>query len=178
MGEGGGLEYDGEGTLLLTDSCWVNDNRNPGMSRQEIEAELKSGLGVEKVIWLPGVRGQDITDGHIDGSIRVVRPGLLMTGGFPGDSSDWGLALEESRAILARETDAKGRTFTLVDVPSAVDVRSDWHDFFTGYANYYVGNGAVYTPEFRCQDRCPRASDPRRPLSRPAHRRLGGRPHL
>jgi len=148
VGEGGGIEYDGEGTVILTDSCWINDNRNPGWSREEIEVELKKGLGVEKVIWLPGVRGQDITDGHIDGSVRVVRPGVLLMGGYPGDTSDWGHALAESKAILSKATDAKGRSFTMVDVPSAVDVRSTRDDFFTGYANYYVGNGAVYKPSF------------------------------
>jgi len=147
-GEGGGIEYDGEGTLIVTESCWVNDNRNPGWTRGEIEIELKRTLGVEKVIWLPGVRGRDITDGHIDGSVRVVRPGVVLTGGYPGDTSDWGLALAESRAILSKATDAKGRAFTLVDIPAAVDVRSARDDFFSGYTNYYVGNGAVYTPSF------------------------------
>ncbi len=148
VGEGGGLEYDGEGTLILTDSCWVNDNRNPGRTRDDIEAELKTLLGVETVIWLPGVRGQDITDGHIDGSVRIVRPGVLMTGGYPGDTSDWGRVLAESKAILSKAKDAKGRSFEIVDIPSAVDVRSADKDFFTGYANYYVGNGAVFTPSF------------------------------
>ncbi len=148
VGEGGGLEYDGDGTVILNESCWINDNRNPGWTRQEIEVELKRDLGVEKMIWLPGVRGQDTTDGHINGSVRVVRPGLLLTGGVPGDTSDWGLALSESKAILAKTTDAKGRSFTMADVPSAVDVQSTRDDFFTGYANYYVGNGAVYTPSF------------------------------
>lgn len=148
VGEGGGLEYDGEGTLLLTDSCWVNDNRNPGMTRDQVEAELKAALGVDTVIWLPGVRGQDITDGHIDGAIRIVRPGLLMTGGYPGDTSEWGRVLEESKAILSKTKDAKGRSFEMVDVPSAVDARSNADSMFTGYANYYVGNGAVYTPSF------------------------------
>jgi agmatine deiminase len=147
-GEGGGIEYDGDGTLILTDSCWVNDNRNPGWTRDDIEAELKLSLGVEKVIWLPGVRGQDITDGHIDGSVRIVRPGLLLTSGYPGDTSAWGAALEESNAILSKTTDARGRSFETVDIPSAVEVRSTRPDFFTGYANYYVGNGAVYTPSF------------------------------
>jgi agmatine deiminase len=147
-GEGGGLEYDGDGTLLLTESCWLNDNRNPGWTREEIEAELKVSLGVEKLIWLPGVRGRDITDGHIDGSVRIVRPGLLITGGYPGDTSEWGRALAESKAILSKATDARGRSFEIVDIPSAVDVRSTREDVFTGYANYYVGNGAVYTPSF------------------------------
>jgi len=148
IGEGGGLEYDGEGTLILTDSCWLNDNRNPGLTREQIEAELNSALGVEKIIWLPGLRGQDITDGHIDGSIRFVRPGILMTGGYPDDTSEWGRAHEESLSILSKATDARGRSFETVDIPSAVKVRSTHHDFFTGYANYYVGNDAIYTPQF------------------------------
>lgn len=148
VGEGGGIECDGEGTLILTESCWVNPNRNPGKNKREIEAELKAQLGAEKVIWLPGVRGQDITDGHIDGSVRIIRPGLILTGGYPGDTSEWGAALEEAQAILAASTDAKGRGFEVVDLPSAVDVRSDDPDVFTSYCNFYVGNGAVYTPEF------------------------------
>jgi len=155
VGEGGGIEYDGDGTLLLTDSCWVNDNRNPGLTRDEIGTRLKAGLGVEKVIWLPGVRGQDITDGHIDGAVRFIRPGLLMTGSYPDDDTDFGTTLEESVAILRRESDARGRSFEIVDIPAAVDVRSTHPDFFRGYANFYVGNGAVYTPEFgdRAADR-------------------------
>ncbi|MEO1192071.1 MAG: agmatine deiminase family protein [Pseudomonadota bacterium] len=147
-GEGGGIEFDGQGTLLLTDSCWINDNRNPGKSKAEIEAALKAGLGVEKVIWLPGVAGQEITDGHIDGSIRIIRPGLIMTSGFPGDRSYWGRVLAESKQILSKTTDARGRPFEIVEVPSATTARSTHPDFFTSYANFYVGNGAVYTPHF------------------------------
>lgn len=147
-GEGGGIEYDGDGTLILTESCWVNDNRNPGLGRAEIETHLKAALGVTDVIWLPGVRGKDITDGHIDGSIRFVRPGLLMASAVPDDTSEWGSAHAEALAILAKARDARGRSFEIVSVPSAVDVRSKDEDFLTSYANYYVGNGAVYTPQF------------------------------
>ena len=77
-GEGGGFEYDGDGTLILNESSWVNENRNPGLSCANIEVELKQGLGVTKVIWLRGVRGKDITDGNIDGFVRMVRPGVLL----------------------------------------------------------------------------------------------------
>ncbi|QEN90053.1 agmatine deiminase family protein [Labrys sp. KNU-23] len=147
-GEGGGIEYDGDGTLILTESCWVNDNRNPGLSRAEVETHLKAALGVTTVIWLPGVRGKDITDGHIDGSIRFVRPGLLMASAVPGDTSEWGSAHVEALAVLAKARDARGRAFEIVSVPSAVDVRSKDEDFLTSYANYYVGNDAVYTPQF------------------------------
>ncbi len=148
VGEGGGLEYDGDGTLILTESCWLDDNRNPGLSRDAIEAELKARLGLEAVIWLPGVRGRDITDGHIDGMLRIVRPGLLLLGGYPGDTSGFGRAQAEARAILRRAKDARGRTFQIVEIEDAVEPRSSHPDLFTGYTNYYVGNGAIYTPEF------------------------------
>ncbi|MGB8693495.1 MAG: agmatine deiminase family protein [Steroidobacteraceae bacterium] len=147
-GEGGGLEYDGEGTLILTESCWVNDNRNPGLSRAGIEAALKAQLGVEVVIWIPGVRGRDITDGHIDGSIRIVRPGLLLANADPDRHSEWALAQKDALTILRAARDARGRSFEIVEVASAVEVRSSRADFFSSYANYYVGNGAVYTPQF------------------------------
>lgn len=148
VGEGGGIEYDGLGTLLLTDSCWVNDNRNPGKSRDEVEAALKAALGVDTVIWLPGVRGQEITDGHIDGSIRVIRPGVLMMSGIEGDDSQWGQVYDESKAILKRAKDSRGQSFEIVEVPWAETWRSTDPAFFAGYANFYVGNDAVYTPQF------------------------------
>lgn len=149
-GEGGGIEYDGEGTLILNESCWVNDNRNPGVSRQYIEDHLKADLGVQKVIWLRGVRDKDITDGHIDGSVRIVRPGVLIMGtSSPADTqSDWALATAEAKQILSRTTDARGRSFQIAEIPDALQVRSTRDDFFSGYANYYVGNGAVYSPQF------------------------------
>lgn len=147
-GEGGGIEYDGDGTLLLTESCWINDNRNPGLGRSEIEHQLKLALGVETVIWVPGVRGKDITDGHIDGSLRFVKPGLLVASSWPGDTSEWGQAHEEALAILAKARDAKGRGFEMVSIPAATKARSSSTDFLTSYANYYVGNGTLYTPQF------------------------------
>lgn len=147
-GEGGGIEYDGDGTLLLTESCWVNDNRNPGLTRTEIETRLKATLGVETVIWVPGVRGFDITDGHIDGSLRFVEPGLIVASSYPGDTSEWAQAHDEALAILAKARDARGRAFEIASIPSATEVRSTSEDFLSSYANYYVGNGALYTPQF------------------------------
>jgi agmatine deiminase len=148
VGEGGGLEYDGDGTLILTESCWVNDNRNPGLSRGEVEIELKRLIGVETVIWTPGVRGLDITDGHIDGSVRIVRPGVLMMTFNPEDTTENADAQVEAKSILSRARDARGRAFEIVEIEDALETRSRRADFFSSYANYYVGNGALYSPEF------------------------------
>ncbi|MEG3640121.1 agmatine deiminase family protein [Magnetococcus sp. PR-3] len=148
VGEGGGLEYDGDGTLILTESCWVNPNRNPRHSRQEIERELKKLLGVQKVIWIPGLAGEDITDGHVDGLLRFVRPGVVMTSLFPHDDSEQSLADAEAVEILQRATDARGRALQMVEIPAAEDPANSSEELFTGYANYYVGNGALFTPRF------------------------------
>lgn len=148
VGEGGGLEYDGDGTLILAESCWVNDNRNPGLSRDEIEIELKRLIGVETVIWTPGVQGLDITDGHIDGSVRIVRPGVLMMTFNPEDTTENADAQVEAKNILSRARDARGRAFEIVEIEDALETRSRRADFFSSYANYYVGNGALHSPEF------------------------------
>ena len=66
IGEGGGIEVDGHGTGIMTESSWVNANRNPGWSRDRVEQELKAMLGLRKIIWLPGIKGRDITDAHVD----------------------------------------------------------------------------------------------------------------
>lgn len=75
--EGGCFEVDGAGTAIMTESCIINDNRNPGVSKHEIEEELKALLGLEKIIWLKGIKGKDITDGHTDFYARFIKPGVV-----------------------------------------------------------------------------------------------------
>jgi agmatine deiminase len=85
--EGGGIEVDGQGTAIITESCVLNQNRNPGVSRSECERLLKPLLGLRKIIWLPGIRGQDITDGHTDFYARFARPGVVVAGYDPDPAS-------------------------------------------------------------------------------------------
>lgn len=154
VGEGGGIEFDGEGTLLLTESCWVNNNRNPGLTRAEIETELRRVLGVEQVIWLQGVAGEEETDGHIDGYVRFIRPGLVLMSGADRNDPAWGKDTvwhddyDDARNRLRKARDAAGRRLEIVELPWASKFRSDDPAFFTSYANFYVGNGAVYSPQF------------------------------
>lgn len=154
IGEGGGIEYDGEGTLLLTESCWINDNRNPGKSRDQIEAELCRVLGVEQVVWLQGVAGEEETDGHIDGYVRFIRPGLVMMSGHAGSDgiydgdTVWDEDYRDARDRLRNARDAAGRRFEIVELPWANTSRSRDPRFFTSYANFYVANGAVFSPRF------------------------------
>ncbi|MFJ9743690.1 agmatine/peptidylarginine deiminase, partial [Streptomyces sp. NPDC101166] len=78
--EGGGIEVDGQGTAIITESCVLNNNRNPGWKKKDVEDELRYLLGLEKIIWLPGIKGHDITDGHTDFYARFARPGVVVAG--------------------------------------------------------------------------------------------------
>lgn len=148
--EGGGIEVDGDGTALITESCVLNANRNPGWSKADVEAELGLLLGLEKIIWLPGIAGMDITDGHTDFYARFARPGVVVAG-FDPDPQSWDHDVTARHLdILTAATDMKGRPLDVVviDAPSVVRPEFESDDFAAGYINFYVCNGAVIAPEF------------------------------
>ncbi|MGW2250642.1 agmatine deiminase family protein [Kitasatospora sp. NPDC001660] len=151
-GEGGGIEVDGEGTLMATESSWVNDNRNPGKSRDRIEASLKDLLGVRKVLWFEGVAGQDITDCHVDALARFAEPGTVVLHRPAADtpSDIWSAAHDQALQVLKSETDAKGRTLKVVELPEPnFDlIQGTGKNFLATYVNYYVCNGGVIVPRF------------------------------
>ncbi|MCC3779499.1 agmatine deiminase family protein [Streptomyces sp. UNOB3_S3] len=152
VAEGGSLETDGAGTLLVTESSVVNKNRNPGKSRDQVEADIKSSLGIEKVIWLAGVRGKDITDAHVDSIARFTAPGVVLVDrAFPDSPPDvWSRAADQARSVLKDATDARGKRLEVVDLPQPdldrITGRGD--AFVSTYANFYVANGAVFMPRF------------------------------
>ncbi len=148
--EGGGIEVDGRGTGIITESCVLNENRNPGVSKARCERELKRLLGLEKIIWLPGVRGKDITDGHTDFYARVARPGVIVAGYDPDPKSFDHAVTKRHLAILRTATDAEGRRpeIVVLEAPSKIRERFANDDFAAGYVNFYVCNGAVIAPEF------------------------------
>ncbi|MFJ7905697.1 agmatine deiminase family protein [Kitasatospora sp. NPDC096204] len=151
-GEGGGIEVDGEGTLMATESSWVNDNRNPGKSRDQVGASLKELLGVEKVIWFKGVAGQDITDCHVDALARFAEPGTVVLHRPAADTPPdvWTSASAQALQVLQSATDARGRTLKVVDLPEP-DLgllQGAGKNFLATYINYYVCNGGVIVPRF------------------------------
>ncbi|WP_330328440.1 agmatine deiminase family protein [Streptomyces sp. NBC_00536] len=152
VAEGGSFETDGEGTLLITESSIVNDNRNRGKNRDAVEADLKATLGVEKVVWLAGVRGQDITDAHVDSLVRFTAPGVvLLDRAHPGTPPDsWSRSADQAKSVLSTETDARGRRFEIIDLPQPDlnRIRGEGDDFVSTYANFYVANDAVFMPKF------------------------------
>ncbi|KAJ5134884.1 hypothetical protein N7526_006249 [Penicillium atrosanguineum] len=150
--EGGALVTDGEGTLLITESSIICEARNPGMSKSEIEAELKRLLGVEKVIWFPGRRNMDITDAHMDAEARFVRPGVIViTRPHEGEINMWNEMSAEIHEILNRETDAKGRRMEIhsIDEPDPRDlVKNPDDELITSYVNFIFVNGGVIIPKY------------------------------
>lgn len=148
--EGGGIEVDGKGTAIITESCVLNKNRNPGMTKAECETLLKPLLGLRKIIWLPGIRGQDITDGHTDFYARFARPGIIVAGYDPDPASFDHAVTQKHLEILRSETDADGHKLEVAILKGPTSTRPKFKnaDFAAGYINFYVVNGAVIAPEF------------------------------
>ena len=148
--EGGGIEVDGQGTAIITESCVLNPNRNPGVSKAACEAELKRLLGLERIIWLPGISGKDITDGHTDFYARFARPGVVIAGYDPDPNSYDHAVTKAHLGVLKAATDANGRRLEVVVIagPTAIREKYASDDFAAGYINFYVCNGAVIAPEF------------------------------
>jgi len=149
--EGGSIEVDGNGTAIITESCSLNNNRNPNVRKNDIEEELYRLLGVEKVIWLPGIRGLDITDGHTDFYARFAgkhKPGVVILHSDPDDPDTI-----TNQTILEKSSNALSEAIKVVSLcsPNPKKVRKGLlkrEDAALGYVNFYVCNGAVIMPEF------------------------------
>lgn len=147
--EGGGIEVDGKGTAIITESCVLNANRNPRVSKAECELELQRLLGIQKVIWLPGIKGKDITDGHTDFYARFVRPSVVVAAYDPDPESYDHTVTKQHLAILRQSKDAQGKALEVVVIEAPEQTRKpNVTEFAAGYINFYVCNGAVIAPEF------------------------------
>jgi agmatine deiminase len=162
--EGGAIHVDGEGSVLTTEQCLLNPNRNPDLSRAEIEAQLKAYLGAEKVLWLGDGTYLDETDGHVDNICCFVRPGVVALH-WTDDPDDPQHAI--SRDALARleaMTDARGRPLEVHKLPMpgpilisedearGVDAvegtlpRCAGERLAASYVNFYVANTRIVMP--------------------------------
>ena len=143
-GEAGGVEHDGHGLLMAHESSWVNRNRNPRQSRAQIEARLLAAYGAKRMIWTKGVKGEDITDYHIDSLARFTGPGrvLINLPVAPDMADPFHLAALATHDAL----EAAGLEIEVIPEPEIRRVRS--LDFVASYANYYVCNGAVIAAQF------------------------------
>ncbi len=162
--EGGSIHVDGEGTVLSTEECLLNPNRNPELSKQQIERVLLDFLGAEKVIWLGAGVFEDETDGHVDNLACFARPGVVLLTWTDDEDDPQHPISRDARERLEAATDARGRPLEVVLLPSpgplqisaeeaqGVDAaegtvpRSAGDRLAASYVNFYLGNSRIVYP--------------------------------
>ena len=147
--EGGALHVDGEGTLLTTEQCLLNPNRNPKLTREAVEECFKLYLGVRRVIWLGSGFSDIETDGHVDNIACFAAPGTVIVGIPAHNHPDYEPAKEAMRR-LREARDAQGRAFEIVELQQPKKLRQSWSGRLLeiSYVNFYLANGAVVMPAF------------------------------
>ncbi|MEA4811520.1 MAG: agmatine deiminase [Anaerolineaceae bacterium] len=164
--EGGSIHCDGEGTLLTTEECLLNENRNPDMTKEEIETQLKAYLNLEKIIWLKRGIYNDETNGHVDNICCFVKPGVVLLA-WTDDTEDPQYEIShENYEILSKSEDAKGRKFEIhklllpapvlinqeesegVDPIEGTLPRNAGDRLAASYVNFYLCNGGLVMPAF------------------------------
>lgn len=147
--EGGGLETDGEGTVMTTSSCLMASARNFRWTREMIESELKRMLNVEKILWVDGgaLAGDD-TDSHIDQLVRFVRPGLVLAATSYSSEDSNAPKLAKQNELLARMTDARGRPLEVVPLMTPPPRLIQGKRVPESYCNFYIANEIVILPTF------------------------------
>jgi len=145
--EGGSVDVNGFGTVLTTEQCLLNRNRNPGLDREMIEGYLRDYLGACKVIWLKqGIAGDD-TDGHVDDVARFVNPTTVLCAYEEDPEDENYLPLKDNYEILSRATDQDGNPLKVIKLPMPGRVGGE-ERLPASYANFYIGNGVVLVPIF------------------------------
>jgi len=146
--EGGSIEVNGAGTLLTTEQCLLNPNRNPGRSREEIEAALRKYLGARNILWLgQGIEGDD-TDGHVDDLTRFVDPVTVVTA-VEDDPRDANYEpLRDNLRRLRTMTDQDGRPLRVIELPMPPALHREGQRLPASYANFYIANETVLLPGF------------------------------
>ncbi len=148
--EGGAIDVNGRGAVLTTEQCLLNPNRNPDLSRAEVERYLRDyGVG-HHVIWLgEGIVGDD-TDGHIDELARFVSPRTIVTAVEQDPADENYQALADNLHRLQAATDQEGRSIEVVTLPMPAAVYFDDRRLPASYTNFYIANGVVVVPQFAC----------------------------
>ena len=147
--EGGSIDTNGRGLLLTTEQCLLNPNRNPSLSRAEIERALREMFGIRRVLWLgEGIVGDD-TDGHVDDIARFFRADAIVAAAEPDPRDANHRALRDVWERLRSFRTASGKKFELVPLPMPRGFGFDGRRVPATYANFLVINGAVLVPTFR-----------------------------
>ncbi|MFB9705893.1 agmatine deiminase family protein [Streptosporangium nondiastaticum] len=152
VNEGGGIHVDGEGTVIVTETVQLGERRNPGWTRERVEAELRDRIGARKVIWLPRGLTADYgrygTSGHVDLLACFARPGLVLCHVQPDPDHPDHEVTRENLRILRSATDARGRALEVVELPAPETREVDGELVDYSYINHYLANGLALLCSF------------------------------
>lgn len=164
--EGGAIHVDGEGTVLAVEQCVLNENRNPGVTRQDMDRMLKEYLGANHVIWIKNGVPHDETDGHVDNLACFVKPGVVLLTWCDDPNDPHYQISRDAEAALKQAHDAQGRALVVEHIPmptpmfyteeeaNGVDLtgsgmnRKAGERLAASYVNFYMANGAIIAPAF------------------------------
>ncbi len=146
--EGGSIDVNGQGLLLTSEQCLLNPNRNPHLSREEIEQRLCAFLGVQQVLWLgEGIVGDD-TDGHVDDLARFVAPDTVLTVVEDDPEDENYAALQDNLERLRAMRDQHGQPLQIITLPMPPAIIHEGQRLPASYANFYIANHVVLLPFF------------------------------
>ena len=148
--EGGSIDVNGAGTLITTEECLLSEiqQRNPGVSREQLEGAFHDYLGIDQVIWLDRGTAGDDTHGHVDDITRFVAPETIVTAVEPDMRDDNHAPLAENLARLKAARTLAGKPWTIVELPMPRPVVFRGQRLPASYANFYIANGLVLMPTF------------------------------
>jgi len=145
--EGGSIHVDGEGTLLTTEQCLLNKNRNPQLSKAEIENNLKEYLNINKIIWLKNGTDEG-TDGHVDNIACFVKVGTVLALSCKDKNDPFYERINENLEILRNSTDNRGRKLNVIELEMSYKRLIPDDDEPSSYINFYIANKGIVMPSF------------------------------
>ena len=146
--EGGSIHVDGEGTLLTTEQCLLNKNRNPKLSQEEIEKNLKEFFNIKKIIWLKNGTDEG-TDGHVDNIACFVKPGKVMALSCNDKNDTFYDKINQNLEILKTSIDSQGRRLEVIELEMSYKRLIPNDDEPSSYINFYIANKGIVMPNFK-----------------------------
>lgn len=149
--EGGSVEFNGKGTLITSECCLMNKNRNPHLTKNDVEKYLVDYYGVQQVLWIQeGINGDD-TDGHVDDTVRFVSEDTILTVIEENRRDENYEPLLDNLRQLKKMRLVNGKQLNIIELPMPEPVIYEGQRLPASYANFYISNESVIVPTFRCK---------------------------